>query len=49
MLLFEQRFLLIPSSRKQKPKETKENRSRQSDVMSDLENIDVLFGVYAKN
>ena len=37
-------FLVMPSTRKQ---EAKEKRSRQSDVMSDLENMDVL-GNYAE-
>ena len=36
----------MPSTRKQK---AKEKRSRQSDVMSDLENIDVMLGVYPGN
>ena len=46
MLLLEPRFVLMPSTRKQK---AKEKRSRQSDVMSDLENIVVMLGVYPRN
>ena len=46
MLLLEPRFLLMPSTRKQK---AKGKRSRQSDVMSDLENIVVMLGVYTRN
>ena len=34
----------MPSTRKQK---AKEKRSRQSDVMSDIENLDVMLGNYA--
>ena len=33
----------MPSTRKQK---AKEKRSRQSDVMSDIENLDVMLGNY---
>ena len=36
----------MPSTRKQK---AKEKRSWQSDVMSDLDNIDVMLGVYPRN
>ena len=35
----------MPSTRKQK---AKEKRSRQSDVMSDLENMDILLGNYPR-
>ena len=34
-------FLIMPFTRKQK---AKEKRSRQSDVMSDIENLDVMLG-----
>ena len=36
----------MPSTRNQK---AKEKRSRQSDVMSDLENMDVMLGIYSRN
>ena len=36
----------MPSTRKQK---AKEKRSRQSDVMSDIENLDVMLGSYQKD
>ena len=36
----------MPSTRKQK---AKEKRSRQSDVMSDIENLDVMLGKYANS
>ena len=36
----------MPSTRKQK---AKEKRSRQSDVMSDIENLDVMIGNYQEN
>ena len=36
----------MPSTRKQK---AKENRSRQSDVMSDLENMNVILENYPEN
>ena len=36
----------MPSTRKQK---AKEKRSRQSDVMSDLENMKVMLGNYSGN
>ena len=36
----------MPSTRKQK---AKEKRSRQSDVMSDIENLDVMLGAYSRN
>ena len=36
----------MPSTRKQK---AKEKRSRQSDVMSDIENLDVMLGNYANS
>ena len=36
----------MPSTRKQK---AREKRSRQSDVMSDLENVDILLGSYSRN
>ena len=36
----------MPSTRKQK---AKEKRSRQSDVMSDIENLDVILGNYANS
>ena len=35
----------MPSTRKQK---SKEKRSRQSDVMSDIENLDVMLGSYQR-
>ena len=35
----------MPSTRKQK---AKEKRSRQSDVISDKENLDVMFGSYQR-
>ena len=35
----------MPSTRKQK---VKEKRSRQSDVLSDIENLDVMFGSYQR-
>ena len=35
----------MPSTRKQK---AKEKRSRQSDVMSDLENVDIMLGNYSR-
>ena len=36
----------MPSTRKQK---AKEKRSRQSDVMSDVEILDVMLGTYSRN
>ena len=36
----------MPSTRKQK---AKEKRSRQSDVMSDIENLDVMLGNYVNS
>ena len=36
----------MPSTRKQK---AREKRSRQSDVMSDLENMNVMLGNYPEN
>ena len=36
----------MPSSRKQK---AKEKRSRQSDIMSDVENVDIMIGSYARD
>ena len=36
----------MPSTRKQK---AREKRSRQSDVMSDLENVDIMLGNYSRN
>ena len=36
----------MPPTRKQKAKEKK---SRQSDVMSDLENVDIMLGNYSRN
>ena len=36
----------MPSTRKQK---AKKKRSRQSDVMSDIENLDVMLGAYSRN
>ena len=36
----------MPSTRKQK---AKEKRSRQSDVLSDIENLDVMLGNYQEN
>ena len=36
----------MPSTRKQK---AREKRSRQSDVMSDIENLDVLLGNYQES
>ena len=39
-------LLIVPSTRKQK---AKEKRSRQSDVMSDIESLDVMLGAYSRN
>ena len=36
----------MPSTRKQK---AKERRSRQLDIMSDVENVDVMLGSYSRN
>ena len=36
----------MPSTRKQK---AKEKRSRQLDIMSDVENVDVMVGSYSRN
>ena len=36
----------MPSTRKQK---AKEKRSRQSDAMSDMENMKVMLGTYSRN
>ena len=36
----------MPSTRKQK---AKERRSRQSDIMSDIENLDVTLGSYQRD
>ena len=36
----------MPSTRKQK---ARDKRSRQSDVMSDLENVDIMLGNYSRN
>ena len=36
----------MPSTRKQK---AKERRSRQLDIMSDVDNVDVLLGSYSRN
>ena len=36
----------MPSTRKQK---AREKRARQSDVMSDVENLDVRLGIYTRN
>ena len=36
----------MPSTRKQK---AKEKRSRQSDVLSDIENLDVMLGNYSNS
>ena len=36
----------MPSTRKQKAKEKK---SKQLDVMSDLENMDLMLGAYSRN
>ena len=36
----------MPSTRKQK---AKEKRSRQLDIMSDVENVDVMLGSYSRN
>ena len=36
----------MPSTRKQK---AREKLSRQSDVMSDLENVDIILGSYSRN
>ena len=36
----------MPSTRKQK---AKERRSRQADLLSDIENLDVMLGCYSKN
>ena len=39
-------WLVMPSTRKQK---AKERRSRQSDIMSDIENLDVMLGSYQRD
>ena len=39
-------FLIMPSTRKQK---AKGKRFRQSDVMSDIENLDVMLGRYQRD
>ena len=36
----------MPSTRKQK---AREKRAKQSDVMSDVENLDVMLGTYSRN
>ena len=36
----------MPSTRKQKAKEI---RSRQLDIMSDVENVDIMFGGYSRD
>ena len=36
----------MPSTRKQK---AKERRSRQLDIMSDIENVEVMLGSYSRN
>ena len=36
----------MPSTRKQK---AKERRSRQLDLMSDVENVDIMLGSYSRN
>ena len=36
----------MPSSREQK---AKEKQQRQSDLMSDIENLDVMLGTYSRN
>ena len=36
----------MPSTRKQK---AKERRSRQLDIMSDVENVDIMLGSYSKD
>ena len=36
----------MPSTRRQK---AREKRSRQSDVMSDIDNLDLMLGSYARN
>ena len=41
MLLKRKILIEIPSTRKQKPRK---KRSRQSDVMSDIENLDLMLG-----
>ena len=46
LLRIEIPHLNLPSTRKQK---TKEKRSRQSDVLSDIENLDVLLGSYQRD
>ena len=43
--LFGSTFLQTASTRKQK---AKEKRSRQSDVMFDMENMDIVFGTYSR-
>ena len=37
---------LLPSTRKQK---AKERRSRQLDIMSDMENVDIMLGNYTRD
>ena len=44
--MFGSTFSLMPSTRKQK---AKEKRSRQSDAMSDMENMKVMLGTYSRN
>ena len=36
----------MPSTRKQKPKE---RRSRHMDIMSDVENVDIMLGSYSRD
>ena len=45
-LLLNRTFFDMPSTRKQK---AKEKRSRHSDVMSDIENLDVVLGNYTNS
>ena len=45
-LLSEKEFLPMPSTRKKK---AKERRSTQEDLMSVIENVDVILGSYSRN
>ena len=44
--LFTKKERSMPSARKQK---AREKRCRQSDVMSDVENLDILLETYSRN
>ena len=46
LLLKHESLIEMPSTRKQK---AREKRSRQSDVMSDIENMDVMLGNYQES